>query len=387
MKVAIFETEHFEGAFPVIRLFDLPGNEITIYTSADAHRQFMQLFGDKMDRFNWVVLPNSSRKAFFSAFKKGLRANRPDLLYLNTVSNNHLLFAIILLTIKIPRIVLTVHDINCLFVSKMRSGFRNIIIHTGKKWLIKRITNFNVVAETLVEYLRSKTAKPISVIPGAVYEQRAIASNSLSHSLSHSHFPSFPPLRLVVPGSIDNRRRDYNRVFELGEKLNAAGISSEITLLGGHNDDYGKEIISRASTFLHGTCRIKYYDSKIVEQEEFDRRMDDCHLVFIPSVVNTKICGDIPEIYGITKSSGNIFDVIKHAKPFIVPATLVIAPNLSSSCFKYRSIDEVVSFLRQLVMANGLYTDLAKKAEQNSQHYTMERVRERNKVLFDRSTS
>ncbi|MEI9807412.1 MAG: hypothetical protein WDO16_05755 [Bacteroidota bacterium] len=44
--------------------------------------------------------------------------------------------------------------------------------------------------------------------------------------------------------------------------------------------------------------------------------MDTAHFVFIPSVIATKICGDIPETYGISKSSGNMFDVIKHAKPF-----------------------------------------------------------------------
>ena len=36
MNIIIFETEHFETAFTVIKLFDLPGNKTEIYTSTNS---------------------------------------------------------------------------------------------------------------------------------------------------------------------------------------------------------------------------------------------------------------------------------------------------------------------------------------------------------------
>src|SRR5690606_13812425 len=206
---------------------------------------------------------------------------------------------------------------------------------------------------------------PISVVPGAVYEPRGVKTV----------FPSEGIWKTVVPGSIDRKRRDYDQVFVLAALLNSRNIKAEIVLLGGHHDDYGKEIIQRAAKFDQGTCRMKNYEESIVDQDEFDRHMDECHFVFIPSVVHTTICGEIPEVYGITKSSGNIFDVIKHAKPFIVPATLTISESLASSCIKYKGLEEIVALLEEFEMNPGRFESICREAEGNSQEFTVEKVR------------
>ena len=55
MKIGIFETEHFEGAYPVIRLFDTPENELTIFTDIKTHRRFRDLLNSDADRYRWVI--------------------------------------------------------------------------------------------------------------------------------------------------------------------------------------------------------------------------------------------------------------------------------------------------------------------------------------------
>jgi hypothetical protein len=110
--------------------------------------------------------------------------------------------------------------------------------------------------------------------------------------------------------------------------------------------------------------------------------MDAAHFVFIPSVINTKICGDIPEIYGITKSSGNIFDVIKHAKPFIAPSGLTIPSYLLTSHFKYNTVDDITEFLKRCGNSREEYNKWQQHALDNSRNYTIEKVRERNSSLF-----
>jgi hypothetical protein len=371
MKISIVETEHFEGAFPVIKLFDKPGNEITILTSAATYKRFLDLFGNEAGQFKWTILSAKGKLSFFYSLYKHLKKQKPGILYINTISDNHLLYAFVLQLLRLKKVVLTVHDINCLFESKPSWNFRKAIIHKGKKQLIKRVNEFNVVAETMIPYLQTKVkGKVTHNIPGAVFENRFLHQNSNG------------PLRIVVPGSLDKRRRDYEQVFKLAATANKENVSLHLILLGGISDEYGKSIIERADQFQSGNCTITTYNTTIVNQEEFDRQMDAAHFVFIPSVINTKICGDIPEIYGKTKSSGNLFDVIKHAKPFIVPVGLSIPGDLQTSCFKYNSIEDLINFLKRFISSPADYSEWQKQALENSKNYTIEKVRLRNASLF-----
>jgi len=372
MNIAVFETEHFEGAFPVIKLFDRPGNDITVYTSPETYKRFADLFGENAGRYNWKLLPTGGKFRFFYSLYKNLRKHKPGIFYINTISHNHLLYAFILSLVRPERIVLTVHDINCLFESRPAWNFRKTIIHCGKKWLINQVDEFNVVADTMTGYLQTKVKqKKTHTVPGAVFENRS------------SPQPVGDVLRIVVPGSLDKRRRDYEQVFEMAALADKEKLQLVIVLLGGYPDEYGKAILGRAVNFQSDFCKIVFYDVPIVDQGEFDRQMDNAHFVFIPSVVNTQICGDIPEIYGITKSSGNIFDVIKHAKPFIVPAALTVPPALESSCFKYKTVTDVIVFCKSFILSPADYENWQRLALENSKNYTIEQIREKNASLFN----
>jgi hypothetical protein len=369
MKICIFETQHFEVAYPVIRLFDFPGNQITVITSYECYPRFEELFGKDLKRYNWVLLPKKKSKFFYRLYKN-LKQTKPKILYLNTVSNNHILYAFILALLSLNRTILTVHDINCLFESRFAWNFRRAVIHRGKKWLVKKVDEFNVVSDTMIDYLRTKTNKKLINIPGAVYEERS------SPQIIQKE------IRLVVPGSLDKKRRNYEQVFELASLADTNQLHLQIILLGGYSDEYGKTIINRAAQSNYGYSTILYYDLPVVDQFEFDKQIDYCHFVFIPSVIDTNICGDIPETYGITKSSGNIFDVIKHAKPFIVPQALTISSELESGCFKYDSIKNIIEFFDMLKERPGEYGKWAEKALENSRRFSIERVRQKNSSLF-----
>jgi hypothetical protein len=372
MNIIIFEKEHFEGAFPVIKLFDMPGNEITVITSEETHKRFIDLFGREADKFKWVVLTATQKLIFFYSLYRNLKKEKADVLYINTISDNHWLYAFVLSLLRFKKFILTVHDINCLFESRPSWNLRKEIIHKGKKKLLKKIDEFNVVSDTMIPYLQSKVIeKKIHNVPGAVFENR----NCLQDISS--------PIKIIVPGSLDKKRRDYEQVFELASAMEKEKLSLQITLLGGFSDDYGKYIIQKADQLQSEYCKILFYKTSIVDQREFDQQMDAAHFIFIPSVVNTTICGNIPEIYGITKSSGNIFDVIKHAKPFIVSRELTIPANLQTSCFKYENISDIAGFLKKITSSTIDYVEWQKQAFANSKNYTIEKVRERNASLFN----
>src|SRR5688572_28906572 len=196
MKTGIFEMEHFEGSYPVIRLFDLPDNQLVIFTDASTYERFADLFKLNIDRFQWEILDNTGTKwRFFRQLYKAARKHQLDIFYLNTISNNHVFYAWVIGLLRIARVVITVHDINCMFKSSLSFRLRPLIHHIGKKALIKRVKEFNVVSDTMMGYLHETTRgqKQIHNIPGAVFEREQF-------SLTIGGY-----IHLVVPGSLDKK--------------------------------------------------------------------------------------------------------------------------------------------------------------------------------------
>jgi hypothetical protein len=373
MKIGIFETEHYEGAYPVIRLFDNAVNEVVIFTDPPTHKRFTDLFGQTASRYQWIILQRSgSRLSFFRKLYTQVKKSKPDILYINTISANHILFAVVIKLLSPLRVVITVHDINCLFQSAPSWNIRAMAHHIGKRLLIRWVRELNVVADTMVPYLAQQTQgqKIIHNIPGAIFD-------------GHRQPPAITDhIHLVIPGSIDKKRRDYTMLWPLLEEAERRQLPLYLTILGGHADDYGKTVIEQARSFKPVYTKLQFYDTDVVDQAEFDRQLDEAHFIFIPSVVNTAICYNIPEVYGLTKSSGNIFDVIKHARPFIIPATLQIPHNLQTSAVAYKNMPDILAFLEKILREPAHYQHLLQQAILNSGEYTIPKVRARNVSLF-----
>jgi len=374
MRIGIFETTHFEGAYPVIRSFDRSDNQITIFTYEESFRQFQFLFANDMPRYKWVVKgKEESKYVFIRRIYKETKEQQLQLLYLNTISDNFIFYSWMISFLKPIRVIVTLHSINNYFNHSNALTLRRIVRTMGKKSLMRVVNEFNVVALTMVDYLKERlpASKKVHCVPGAVYEGR-----------SGRIYPREMPvvIKLVVPGVIDERRRDYGLVLQLVEKLQERGMQITICLLGGISPIFGKIILqklkSRKWEGLH------YYDVPVVDQPEFDRVMDEADLVFLPSTIHNKIIDDIPEVYGLTMSSGNLFDIIKHAKPFIAPRGLRVDPFLEGSCLRYESVDEIVDILSALINSPEVIDSLRSKAKAASENYSIEAVRKRNEDLF-----
>jgi hypothetical protein len=374
MQIGIFETEHFEGAYPVIRLFDNGQNKITIFTYQQAYRQFKHLFAEDMHRYEWVVREdNESKYRFILRLYRETKQRKIGLLYMNTVTNNFIFYAWMIRLLKGIRIVVTLHDINNYFHFTPAFSLRRWVRYFGKRSLVKNVREFNVVSETMMPYLESKLPayKKVHNLPGAVfdaaqYQNEAPAVNGR--------------LNIVIPGSVDGRRRNYETVFTLLDQCRHLPVS--ITLLGGFAHPYGAAIKARCLTAAAEYPNLVFYGDEVVDQPEFDKVMNEAHLVFIPSVVDTIIADGTKERYGMSISSGNIFDVIKHAKPFIIPVTLKIPDRLAGSAITYTTITEIVTYLEALVQQPDRYQQLLQQAVLNSGEYTIAKVRERNATLF-----
>lgn len=374
MKVGIFETEHFEAAYPLVRLFDDGRNEITLFTYPAARRQLEYMLDDSKDRYRWITKEeHQSRASFIRTIYKEVKKQKIELLYLNTVTDNFLLYALLVNRLPEVRVIATVHIINSFFITRHQYRPKKLLTAIGKKWLQKEVKEFNVLAPAMVPELQQRlpAGKKIYSIPGTVYEEK----NTRAHSLQN-------PVHIVIPGSIDGRRRNYEQVFDLLMLLQKEDIPVSVTLSGTFYKEYGDKILSRCKQWKATNQQLHYYEDGPVDQPEFDRVMQEADLIFIPSVVHTMIDEDVEETYGLTITSGNMSDVIRHAKPFIIPKELIIDPALEKSCIRYNHIKDIVDFILLTHEDTWIYANLQQAATEAAEEFSVKGVRERNRELF-----
>jgi hypothetical protein len=328
-----------------------------------------------MEKYTWVIKKNDESKyQFIVKMYKQVRALHIDLFYLNTIADNYIFYAWMISRLKPIRVVTTFHSINNYFEHKPSLSFRRLVRILGKKKLVRVVKEFNVVSLTMVDYLKQRLpshSNKVHCIPGAVYEPQKHRPEKLTAAGLH----------VVVPGSVDERRRNYGMVMELVELINKAGLDITVTLLGGIHPEFGATILQQLrKKDWHG--RLRYYEVDVVDQPEFDRVMEECDMVLLPSTLYIKIFDDITEQYGLSMSSGNLFDIIKHAKPFLTSFGLRIDPYLESTCLRYQNAGEMMEILIALLESPDVFSSLNEKARLASQNYTIEAVRMRNPDLF-----
>lgn len=376
MNIGIFETQHFEGAYPMIRIMDTPGNRLTIFVNADTYQRFSDLFADDMARYTWVIKPSGMHsRQFIWQIYKTCRKEKITLLFLNTVDANFILYGWAAAFLPATKVILTLHDANSFLKSSFSTHPRRLVRHIGKKVLSYFCHAFSTVSETVQQYIINNMGvqKQVFCIPGAVFENQHYTAITCNFSAR---------LHIVVPGSIDNRRRDYNQVFDLLEYVNKRALPVVITLAGGPYGAYGNGMTTAFREYCTMHNNLVYYETPVLDQHIFDAAINKAHFVWIPSVIKTVIADGIEEEYGLTKSSGNIFDAIKHARPLLVPDALTMPISMQSSVFAYSAVENLADFLTAIAAAPTLYTKTAAEALSNSKKYTAEKMRERIKMLF-----
>jgi hypothetical protein len=376
MKVAIFDTEHFEVTFAAIRFFDNGRNDITIYVYEKSFLQLKYLLRADAHKYAWVIKKEAASKyTFLLRLFIEMRNKRHDLLYLVTISDNLILYALLLKLLPKTRVVLTIHNINSMFSEKSLPGFKSRVRSTGKKWLVRSVKEFNVISITMVEHLRRRLTsnQVIHTLPGGLFDEAAVLPVDK---------PLLSPFRIVIPGTIDNRRRNYQVVFDVLEACRQQEVPVDVVLLGGFSESFGQHIREKCLLYAVSYRNLTFYDVQVVDQSTFEQEMNAAHLVLLPTVIHTVLFDGVEETYGLSTCSGNIFDIIKHAKPFIAPAGMRIEPALELCCLRYNQPSDIISHLLKLHHSPELFAELQSGALDAAGNYTLEKARERNKLYL-----
>jgi hypothetical protein len=376
MHVGIFDTEHFETVYPLLKLFQQAGNRITVFTNAPMAKLLSGMLGSQTNEVNFIIqAANEGHAQFAFRMHKTMRSQPLDMLWYSTINHNFLFHALLLYSHKRMRPVLTVHAINSLFSFPFSVDPVQLIKQFGKKIFLKRIQAFNVLDGGLSPLLLQKTGgkRPVYRVPGVIYE-----GINLPLALTDK-------IILVVPGAIDRGRRNYHEIFALLSIAEAAKLPLTIVLLGAAFEAYGADILRQAGAYKGVYTAVQYFDADFIEPPVFDTWLKAAHFIFLPAVITSFAYAGVAETYGLSKISGGFFDAIRVAKPFIHPADLQVPAGLENSGFKYQRLPQVVDFLQTVLSNKNIYHSYAGQAVQNSLPYTVERLSTEHKTALTAS--
>lgn len=370
MTIGIYESEHFETVYPVLRVLDNGTHHITVFTTIAVARQLNDQLGADYQKFKWILKEDGqSIRSFIETISGHVKKESLDFFLLNTVSNNHLLFARMIKKNLNTSFYLVVHDVNNLMLSKPGFGLRKLVRHIGKKMLVRLCKGFFTISSRTTAYLAGfiKDGRTVQWFPGAIYEEAKLVSIQKNKDSK---------LRIVVPGTLDSRRRNYHLVFKLAEQVIEKQMAIEICVLGGSTAVDSAAILEQCRQLSKKYQGFTYYELPEVPYAEFDRQMIEADFIWVPSTVNTIMADTIAETYGQSKSSGNMFDAIRYAKPLLVPASLVIDKEQEDAAIVYKDLDELISILSNL-QQSGNYAIWTGKALEVARKYSVSKLQEK----------
>ena len=199
-----------------------------------------------------------------------------------------------------------------------------------KNYNLKLIVHSEGQKEALEEY---SCKSPITIFPFAIYE--GMKDSSRDNKM----------LRICIPGVITQAKRDYLSLFEALEKsADVLKDRIDLYLLGYVTDREKDEMGGAIQQLIDSGYKVLYHDT-FVYGEEFDRAIANCDLL----LNNQFISKNSTEVYGKTKESGMIFNMLRAAKPGLLPREYNVSAEFNDCTLFFDSYDHLISLIGDIV--------------------------------------
>ena len=221
-------------------------------------------------------------------------------------------------------------------------------------------TDFRIVvySESQRRYLEQYVSpEKVIVFTFAIYE--GIADHSRSNT----------KVRVCIPGTVSSYRRDYNSFFTV-LKSNSALLKDKIVvdLLGFIPQDE-QSIIVQIEELIDQGFEVLYYPA-FIQANDYDALLSKADIIL--GNIRTQL--NPYQKYGYTKETGTLYNMIRAAKPGIMPASYPLEPGFDESCIVFHAYDELTGILLKLATDPSILTQLKKKASEISFRYSPQQL-------------
>jgi hypothetical protein len=206
------------------------------------------------------------------------------------------------------------------------------------KLLNNKMDYFCFPSEQVTAYVKGKNYLP---------HKKILPEFPIVYSSVKNQVPS-GVVTIAIIGNIEVRRRNYDIVLKaFSEMVDALDAEVELLLLGRPIGYYGRSTIRRFKKLNRKHFKVTTFDSYI-PQETFEAYVAKTHFLIIPAYEKThyKL---FKELYGYTKISGNINDMITYSKPAIIPSSYPLPEILKTVSETYEGRTELKQLLQKWI--------------------------------------
>jgi glycosyltransferase involved in cell wall biosynthesis len=364
MNIAIFDIQHFEMVHVLHHVFDASSNNITFLTNKSIFSKIKNSsLGDKA--YTAIVKEDyPSTSEFLSSCYKHIETNKIDAVIFNTIDEEYREVWRFIKKLKMPFFI-TIHNVNTWLNPPITFNLHALKNYYHRKRILQKSKGLIVQEELFIDYIQQNKlyTKPITAVPHTLNDKQITA-------------PENNFLRIAIPGAIDgNNRRDYNFCLSAIEKIGKKNPQITFVFIGQIYYQEGENVYAKIVALQNKGYNI-LHKFDITSNKLFDNEMEQCDIVFMPVKVNTKYEG-IPEIYGQTKVTGVLYDMMRFQKPGIIPIEHIVPPTMKSSIIQYKGEDDLVNKIIELDSSKHRLIELRNSAIKNSEYYSRGKIKER----------
>lgn len=349
-------------------------NQVTIFITKEMVKNY------QFQQENIFIVVKHNEQGILDFLEK-INHQNLDRIHINTISKHYKEFAKIKWKNKI---ILTIHNIDIWFNNpiKMRWAILKEKIRTKKLTRLKLKLEIYLpikyfLKNIILQKYRDTIVQKLALHPNKILVYSEAQKEHLIQFANREKIVVFPfcihqktkdisqnnlKLRICVPGSVDNHRRDYSGLFKLLEDQ-FLDLKDKICIdLLGYIPKSEKYLMTSIVKLNNLGIEIIYSES-FIATEEYQNRLNLCDII----LGNLKVSLNIQSKYGETKETGVIFNMIKSAKPGIFPSTYLIPKNLQKICLTYT--DNLGEIIKDLIINNTKLEQLKQEAEKAVRAY------------------
>ncbi len=235
---------------------------------------------------------------------------------------------------------------------------KQIFLRRYRQKMLEKIYSYNhnfIVHSSGVKQFLAKfvPANKITVFPFAIYEH--MHDNSVNNS----------KFRICVPGIVSNGRRDYDSLFRI-LMVNAEKLKGKLTVdLLGFIPKEELHLVDTIKTLQSSGIDMLYY-LEFVFGEKYDRPLSHADII----LGNLRVEKNSTQKYGQTKESGTVYNMVRGAKPGLLPQDYPLDEEFHASSLLFRDYDHLGEIIVQLVNDSSQIDYLKQQAKINSERFS-----------------
>lgn len=370
------ENYHYGVVANVIRLVNCDDTYIEVFTNKKAAHEIKILLGNDSENISWHLYPKNAK--VLNRSTKGVDSWR--LASSELIAKRGELDTVILVSPEYQpknyrpifeskersyRLIAMIHNLNHVFVP---DDHNKEVIE-----LLSMADSYAVLDSTLADTIKEReyTSKTVFTLP-LLFDESILAEKHDDENVA-----SF-----VITGGVEKDRKDYDIVIGALSRLPKEYLEKmRLVLLGNSANPYGTRIVKELSDLKKRGLQVTFY-REFVSSDNFNLEMSRATCILGPVRVRTKN-EHFEEVYGLTKYSGIVGDMVQYALPGIVPAELNMPNELRGSYLAYSNEEDLCKAICVFLDREKVQLLQAKAAE-NSSQFLLEEVREKS-GLFDKN--